>query len=238
MMSTGLVVLNAVEARALTDRIKVGVEAVWHLITQAYTERAWDVLGYSSWDDYCTREFGSSRLRLPREERAEVVASLRESGLSLRAIASATGISHTEARRSLDAGVTNVPAADAETAGEPVDLIDFPEPDLPPLPENYMQPKSTPAQMPEPEPTPITGLDGKAYNPKPAASQRERRTSIIDTARNVGLDLAKITTRIENLSSDDRLAKNKAEISARLQHQLGLAIQACQGLNQHLSPGA
>ncbi len=39
-----------------------------------------------SWD--------ASRIRLPREERAEVVSSLRESGLSLRAIAAATGLNH------------------------------------------------------------------------------------------------------------------------------------------------
>lgn len=78
-------------ARDLTDRIKVGVEAVWHLITEAYTSRAWAALGYRNWDEYCTREFGTSRLRLPREERAEVVASLRESGLSIRAIATVTG---------------------------------------------------------------------------------------------------------------------------------------------------
>lgn len=77
-------------ARSLTDRIKAAVEGTWELIKEAYTSRAWAALGYTSWDDYCTREFGTSRLRLPREERAEVVASLRESGLSIRAIASAT----------------------------------------------------------------------------------------------------------------------------------------------------
>lgn len=33
---------------------------------------------------------GQARLRLPREERQEVVASLRENGLSVRAIAAAT----------------------------------------------------------------------------------------------------------------------------------------------------
>ena len=82
---------DAQAARDLTDRIKVGVEAVWHLITEAYTSRAWAALGYRNWDEYCTREFGTSRLRLPREERAEVVASLRESGLSIRAIATVTG---------------------------------------------------------------------------------------------------------------------------------------------------
>jgi hypothetical protein len=67
-------VLDATEARALTDRIKVAVEATWHLVIEAYQARAWVALGYSSWDDYCTREFGTSRLRLPREERQEVVA--------------------------------------------------------------------------------------------------------------------------------------------------------------------
>ena len=89
---SNLVEMSAADARRITDQIKAGVEAVWHLIEQAYTTRAWAVLGYPSWDDYCTREFGTSRLRLPREERQEVVASLRESGLSTRAIAAATGL--------------------------------------------------------------------------------------------------------------------------------------------------
>lgn len=94
-------ILDAAQARSLTDRIKIGVEAVWELIIQAYTERAWSALGYQSWDDYCTREFGTARLRLPREERAEVVASLRESGLSIRAISAATGLGKGTVEREL-----------------------------------------------------------------------------------------------------------------------------------------
>lgn len=75
--------------------------------------------------------------------------------------------------------------------------------------------------------------------PKPAAPQRKApRSSIIDSARNIGLDLAKLTTRIENLSADDRLTRSKAEIGARLRHQLGLTIKACQGLEQQLTQGA
>ena len=81
-------------ARELTDRIKAAVEDVWQLIQQAYVSRAWATLGYETWDAYCSAEFGTSRVRLPREERQEVVASLRESGLSTRAIASATGMHH------------------------------------------------------------------------------------------------------------------------------------------------
>src|SRR3954453_23391312 len=90
-MTAALPELSADYARNLTDRIKVAVEGTWHLITEAYTSRASSALGYRTWDDYCTREFGTSRLRLPREERQEVVASLREIGMSVRAIAAATG---------------------------------------------------------------------------------------------------------------------------------------------------
>lgn len=84
MSAPVLAELNAPAARDLTDQIKVALGATWELVKQAYEGRAWVALGYDSWDDYCTREFGTSRLRLPREERAEVVASLRESGLSKR----------------------------------------------------------------------------------------------------------------------------------------------------------
>ncbi|OKI14184.1 helix-turn-helix domain-containing protein [Streptomyces sp. CB03911] len=45
-------------------------------------------------------------LRLPREERQEIVASLRESGLSARAISAATGVSEPTVRRDL-AGASN-----------------------------------------------------------------------------------------------------------------------------------
>lgn len=86
------VVITADAARRLTDQIKVAVEATWQLVIQAYESRAWLALGYSSWDDYCSREFGACRLRLPREERQEIVGSLRDAGLSIRAIAAATGV--------------------------------------------------------------------------------------------------------------------------------------------------
>jgi protein gp37 len=89
------------EARALTDRIKVAVEGTWQMIREAYTSRAWAALGYDTWDAYCAAEFGTARLALPREERREVVASLAESGLSVRAIASATATPRETVRRDL-----------------------------------------------------------------------------------------------------------------------------------------
>lgn len=92
---------TAEEARRLTDRIKIALEGTYQLLIEAYQSRSWAVLGYDSWDDYCTREFGTSRLRPPREDRQEVVASLREAGLSLRAIAAATQQSEATVRRDL-----------------------------------------------------------------------------------------------------------------------------------------
>jgi hypothetical protein len=59
-------------------------------------------LGYATWDDYAAAEFESVRgLRMPREDRAEVVQSLRQAGLSIRAIASATGIGDKTVQRDL-----------------------------------------------------------------------------------------------------------------------------------------
>lgn len=99
--------LSPSAARDITDQISAGLEAMWHLIAKAYQGRAWLALGYESWDDYCTREFGTARLRLPREDRQEVVASLRESGMSTRAIAAATGQSEGNVRNDLKAGAQN-----------------------------------------------------------------------------------------------------------------------------------
>lgn len=267
-MSVELVSLNPVDARALTDRIKVGVEAVWELVKQAYEQRAWDALGYSSWDDYCTREFGTTRLRLPREERAEVVASLRESGLSVRAIAAATGVNRETVRQEVAAlpGDNKLspepiePESESASAqcihchntlplaqlyeggqgyecdpcvspGEP--LVDFPEQELPPLPENYTVAPTSP------EPRPITGLDGKTYTPRATTTTpTTRRKPLTDTAREIGLDLHKMVGRIERFVADDRFGRNKNEVAPHLRHHLAEVIKACQGLENQLAQGA
>ena len=115
---TEIALLGATEARELTDRMKTGVAVMSELIKEAYQGRAWDALGYTSWDEYVTREFGTGQLRIPKEERTEYVASLRESGMSERAIASATGLSKTTINRALSGTGPNGPVAvdDSEAA--------------------------------------------------------------------------------------------------------------------------
>lgn len=271
-MTADVVVLGAADARALTDRIKVGVEAVWQLITQAYTERAWTALGYESWDDYCTREFGTSRLRLPREERAEVVSSLRESGLSIRAIAAATGLNketvnnvtrelsgnqtpdsdgYCDGKCATGECVCPVDEGDDDPAGELADAERFHpvEQQLPPLPENYMNVPGGEAAPPKPadavdrvetEQSNVIGLDGKKYRPKQPAAPKppsDRRRPLMDTARDLALDIDKIATRIEKLGADDRLVRNRNEVAPRLRHHLEQLIKVCQDLNDQLTQG-
>lgn len=94
---------TADQARELTDQIRTGMESVFHLIRSAYRGRAWAALGYGSWDEYVTREFGNLHLRPPLEERQNVVLSLREAGMSTRAIVAATQLSKGTVQRELDA---------------------------------------------------------------------------------------------------------------------------------------
>lgn len=90
------------QARELTEEIKVDQATLWDKVVRAYTERAWQVLGYESWDAYCATEFRSVRLRLPLEERQDIVSSLRDAGLSIRGVASAIGISDQTVQRDLN----------------------------------------------------------------------------------------------------------------------------------------
>lgn len=167
-MSGELAPLEANDARTLTDRIKIAVEATWQLIAEAYTRRAWTALGYSSWDDYCQREFGSSRLRLPREERSEVVASLRESGLSIRAISTATGIDKETVMKDLSGNRTPAPTIRIEIEGATFDEIR----------------------------ERVTGIDGKTYTP-PAPRPRPVETDEQRRAREHDEHIERCVSRLE-----------------------------------------
>jgi soluble cytochrome b562 len=183
------------EARALTDRIKVAVEGTWLLIQEAYTSRAWAALGYETWDVYCSAEFGTARLRLPREERQEVVASLRESGMSLRAISSATGISPATAMR--DSRVSDeTPAVilgmDGGTyAATRLDGADWQQPAGP-------------------------GFEA-ALTPPPKPKRRPLPEALTDAGR----DLARTAERLVRLTEDDRFPRNRDTTHHQMPELLG-----------------
>lgn len=174
-------VLSEDEARELTGRIRQTGSVLWSQIVKAFQGRAWAVMGYDSWDEYCDTEFDGARIKLPREERTMVVASLADAGMSTRAIAAATGVSKDTVARSLAAGVSNeTPHTDPEDEIVDAEVID----------------------APEPEQRKVTGTDGKSYTvtPKPAP----RRPSIAPDIDQAAASLHRAVERIERLTDDDR----------------------------------
>lgn len=140
------------EAQARAEQIRADFERVaeWcAAVSLAYAKRDWEALGYGSWEDYLNGEYGEHRMRLPREVRREVVEWMRGEGMSIRAIAAATGNSTQTVQRDVDSGVVNH--------------------HTPPEPES-----SGDDDTPPPEPTPITGRDGKSYQPPKPKVQGER----------------------------------------------------------------
>jgi transposase-like protein len=211
-----------VEARLLTDQIKTGLDNVWELMHAAYSTRAWASLGYASWDEYCAGEFGTSRLRLPREERQEVVASLRESGLSTRAIASAAGIDRKTVRNDLSQVARKGPPADGASptadgrrgqraSGVAVAVEaghrDTPGPEDPaphPEPEEPVNEHPAPAV-----PATVTGTDGKTYRPTVARKPPKKQTNIRAVISDALTDIARARHILAALTGQQLTAQDE-----------------------------
>jgi hypothetical protein len=140
-------------ARNRADRIREGLEELKPLILAAWEARDWEVLGYSSWQEYVVGEYGG-QLRLGRTERQEAVKELHDVGMSTRAIGSVLGVHHGTVARDV---------ANATT-----------------------------------EPTPITGLDGKTYQPPPP-----RQEESIEYSTAAWVDLAGLMETIERTLERD-----------------------------------
>lgn len=240
MSSVDVYDLNATEARAITDRIKVGLAGTWELVKTAYTNRAWVSLGYDSWDDYCTAEFGNSRLRLPHDERGEVMASMRELGMSQRAISSGTGCSRNVVRKELRAPRRlhmvlknhldddhlndDVPSVEAladmfDVTPEQIEQAQQFTEEHPELVEKAIAGKIDLSKTlaPPPPPVPEPRVEPERVTGTDgksyAAKTVGKRKPLPPQFRTVGADLTKLINRIERLWQDDRYRTNKATIA-------------------------
>lgn len=99
--------LTESDARELTDQIAEGLADVHSLIVQAWEGRVWEPLGFETWDAWIDANFRGLQLRPPREQRDEVVQSMREAGMSMRAISQATDLSYSTVQRVAPAGDPN-----------------------------------------------------------------------------------------------------------------------------------
>lgn len=144
--------LNEVEARRLVDGIRADVSDLGERIATAYKGRAWVALGYQSWDALCDAEFQGARLRIPREDRAEQVQSLRAAGLSTRAIGTALGIG----KGTVDRDLATAPSGAVE---QPTTVRSL---------DGRARPATQPAR-PQTSPPPVTPTSaGAAHADRPA----------------------------------------------------------------------
>jgi hypothetical protein len=93
-------------ARARAERIRKGLRDYLETVAEfalAFERADWQVLGYPTWQDYLDGEYGADRLRVPEIHRTQAVATLRQVGMSTRAIGSALGISKDTAAREVAA---------------------------------------------------------------------------------------------------------------------------------------
>lgn len=214
--------MSAEDARKLTDRIKVDAERLWDRIAEAYLGRAHLALGYESWDTYCVAEFDSLWIRIPREERETVVCSLKQAGLSNRAIASAIGISEGTVRNDLKSGAQNyAPETDAEADELTERLIRYTEHTTKPEPIAVRLTDYTTGAK---KLATVIGLDFKKYS---TAGQRPAKPPPTDAELFDGeledldraVDVMMRLTDHDQLSEDERaiLAGRVADYIGRLQ---------------------
>lgn len=119
--------MSHAEAERLTERLRIAVvnyadarQKVQALIERAQAGRAWEVLGFLSWTAYVSEVLGEQPMRLPREERREMIAMLSSTGMSTRAIAPVVGTTRETVRRDIAAATdTNVSVEPATNTSGP-----------------------------------------------------------------------------------------------------------------------
>lgn len=97
------------EAQALTDRIRNAVEDIRTLVAKAHEGKAWQALGYGSWEAYVKAEFGMSRVHAHRlVKQGEVIEAIEDAlGGSLPIGNIPEGVTR-ELRRDLPASVEEI----------------------------------------------------------------------------------------------------------------------------------
>lgn len=203
-------------ARALTEQIRECVEHAWELIEQAFLSRAWTALGYATWDEYCAAEFDGARIRIPREDRAEVVASMREIGMSTRAIAAATGLGYGTVQRDLT-------DQSGDPNGSPDSVVG--------LDGKAYQPKPVDRED-------NTAPEDDEEQREPGGSAQEapskRRRPITESFATARWELLKKAESLARLAADDRFDRHADQLAQRYRSDLLRARDALQAVIDRL----
>ncbi len=156
-----LVPLNVQDAERLDRRIRLmaqttreNFEKVGRLLDEAKNGRVHEALGFKSWTAYVADALGG-QLQLTGEARQAMVQVLAGEGMSVRAIATATGVSKSTVDRDIAQVSQNGTDADEGVPDSTVPQRDSSDPD------------ATDATPAVPEEKVSTGLDGKTRRHKP-----------------------------------------------------------------------
>lgn len=215
------------EARARAERIRSGMENLHALrtdIADAYLAMDWNSLGYDTWDAYVEAEFIGPHLRLPRDERRELVGSLSKAGMSTRAIAAATGMGKSQIaedisgvrKRTPDHDTQSNRTASSHASVKGIDGKTYTKPPVSDLISNdqlaELNGNSPSKTATSDDPIDAEVVEDKsmpAPNPYPQRESKPRRKAIADTARSVALDGTSWTRKVRKLLNDDRFTRNR-----------------------------
>jgi hypothetical protein len=218
------------EAQQLTQKLVQSMLDSWHLLREAFVRRAWEVLGYPSWDSYCDDALSTAAFRLSPEWRQQVVAQLSSGAqpMSNRAIGAALGVSEGTVRNDLSRSATaqnyaiaegddssqNATAANAAVepeqaaadAGASADEDDILDVEI--VEDTAEQPQQSRKRL---------GADGKARSVPPP---KPRRKPLIDDVARPFDQLDTVVARVVRLTGDDRFAQNAEQIADHHRHHV------------------
>src|SRR5262245_47698596 len=191
---------DAVGAHRRAETIRegiVGFARAKEAIAEAYEHRDWITLGYTSWEQYCEKEFSARRLKLNRSERGEAIEAFRELGMSVREIGAALDLPKSTVQDALkpppprpdpdttqttgsSEGVRGPGAQNPEGPGDPAPVAAAPGPSAQTatgmlgqheLPVDGAEAETTPADdTPAPAPLPGVMREGPGVTPDPPAA--------------------------------------------------------------------
>lgn len=224
--------LDEDKARLLTERIrsiavvvKGQLETLQHLLNEARDGEAWRALGYASWTAYLSDVMGDRPLRLPRDERQQIVGYLAGEGMSSRAIAPIVGISYDTVQRDIrgDRNLSPEPHVNTVTGEVSPDYVtdqadldaatELPDEGVgAPRDSGDAEPSGDEGlSLPSPSSRSVTGLDGKTYTrPEP---QTPRRRPITDAFLDKRVELHKTVEALCRLTQDDRFPLNAEKVA-------------------------
>lgn len=101
------------QAKNITAFIRASLEDATEMLIMAWRGKVWEVLGYDSWDAWIDGEFEGIPLALPRATRKAAMVTMKDAGLTTRAIAWAIGVDQATVSRA-----TGKRSADANASGE------------------------------------------------------------------------------------------------------------------------